>query len=613
MEPAALALIVLIPSFVYEPRGALAAIFLLVGAAAWGSAVLAKLDLEKCSPLERFLHSTGAGLGVLIFVLFLLGLAGLYYWPVFALLLGAPVVVWHRKLRVLGGDLWSIADAWSEDPRLGSSLVSVSVFFFGVFLVVAMMLMLAPTVAHDSLLMHLPAARHFASVRSLSPLPFQTYSYYPQDVEVLMTTAYILGGQAAVQFVHPIFLALALGAVASIGRRVGLNRAVCFLVMPTLLAVPFLLWTGAVAKNDLAMAAFQLLAIGCGLGARDDMQASRLRLGVFFLATSLAVKYTAFFGVPWIGLLFLYQLRDRPRKLREAGLWAVIVIVFALCWQARAYALTGNPLFPTRFSRLVGHIAPELGTGPRWYGPSHLEIPWFVHFTGRRAFQSPSENPLGFFLLLTLPAWLLLKRPRWNRSLIALCFVCGCYYLLWGAVYPFLRYGIVPLAIVFLLACERLESSFERANGRLRAGLAGLVVYNFLFCLLPVMIVSINGPQLLLFSGHIDKAEYLRRTLVTYGAMEYLQREAARGELILGARVYTPGYAPVAGAFNPVFFRDGHGMKVAAALAERRYGFLVTRDTKQGRRLAQDLPPGYQSTLEYEDGRCVVFRLETSE
>lgn len=95
-------------------------------------------------------------------------------------------------------------------------------------------------------------------------------------------------------------------------------------------------------------------------------------------------------------------------------MWGAIFVVFALSWQVRAYVLTGNPLFPTRFSRLGGHVAPELGTGDDWNGPNYLEIVAFVHFTGTKTFESPSENPVGFFLIFTIPAWVLLKRRRWN-------------------------------------------------------------------------------------------------------------------------------------------------------------------------------------------------------
>ena len=62
-------------------------------------------------------------------------------------------------------------------------------------------------------MMHLPAARHYAMTGGLEPLPGQPYSFYPQGAETVMAAAYSLGGQPAVQLVHPLFFALALGAV----------------------------------------------------------------------------------------------------------------------------------------------------------------------------------------------------------------------------------------------------------------------------------------------------------------------------------------------------------------------------------------------------------------
>ena len=137
-----------------------------------------------------------------------------------------------------------------------------------------------------------------------------------------------------------------------------------------------------------------------------------------------------------------------------------------------------------------------------------------------------------------------------------------------------------------------------------------MLAYNFLFCSLPAMIISLNGPQLLLFTGRIDKSEYLRRALAPYGAMEYLRRTAAPNDLILGANVMTAGYAPNPAAFHPMYLENQRAERAAqAALSTRTYSFLVARETNQGRRLAADLPRGYRSTLEYEDGRYLVFRL----
>ena len=345
LEPAALALVVLLPSFFYEPGGALAAGFLLAGAAAWGGAALALLDLEPGEELESVLLSVGAGLGVLIVLLFLIGVAGFYRWEVFAALLGAPVILRRRKLFALFGRLRAAAGGWPDDADAANALAGASVFFTAVFLLIAVALALAPSVAHDALLMHLPAVRVFAETGSLHPLPFQPYSLYPQGAETLMTVAYTLGGQPAAQFVHPLFFALALGAVFLGGRQLGFNRAACFLASAALLAVPFLLWDGSVIKNDLAVVAFQLLAVSCALGSRSSSSTSRLRLGVFFLASSLAIKYTSFFGLPWIALLLLWGLRGRPGKIREVGFWTLIFGVTAVLWQVRASRLHRQSVF----------------------------------------------------------------------------------------------------------------------------------------------------------------------------------------------------------------------------------------------------------------------------
>jgi len=605
--------VVLVPSVAYEPRGLLVATLLIAAAVALGGATLETFGVSDLRRGESVVYPLGAGLGSLIFILFALGLAGLYRWEVFAAVLVLPALVWRAGIRAWLASVQDTARAYVADKSLDSTHVGISVFFGYLFLAVATLLILAPAVAHDALLFHLPAARYFVAEQALVALPFQDYSYNPQGFEVLLAAAYSLGGQPAAQFVSPVFFGLAACALCLVGRQLGAGRSACVLMLGVLLGTPFLLWTGAAIKNDLAVASFQLIALSCALADWSERSRGRLRLGVFLLSCSVAIKYTAFFSAPWIGFLLLYQLRQHGRKIRELAIWVLLFAAGGPCWQARAYLLTGNPLYPAQFSRLVGHVAPELGTGPVWDGPNALEVPWFVHFNGHRAFESPTDNPMGFWLLVTAPLWLLVRRSAFSGRIAALWAVWLGSYLLWGAVYPFLRYAAPMVALVLLFACERFDCLYRAARPPLRGLLSVAQALNFLFCLCAAMIMSVNGPQLQYFARMISADEYLRQLVPAYPALEFLHETAAPNARVLAARVSAVGYAPNPGQFHVIFYRKSRPWErdeVPAALAARPYDYLIAPNVKDGRRLAEDATRGYESELAYEDPRFLVYRLK---
>ena len=127
------------------------------------------------------------------------------------------------------------------------------IVFAAVFLILALMVTLAPSVAYDSLRWHLPAARHYAAEHVLAPVPHMDYSVQPQAVEILMTLAHAAAGQPAAQMVNPTFFALTLLLAYAVARRCRIDPMAAVAGVVFAAAIPFLHWTGSIAKNDFAL------------------------------------------------------------------------------------------------------------------------------------------------------------------------------------------------------------------------------------------------------------------------------------------------------------------------------------------------------------------------
>ena len=608
LEPWLLTGLALAAPLVWKPLAAAMALALLGAATVAGRRLLEVFRLEVESPLERLTLSAGLGFGLLIPVLMALGPAtGFAVWAAGAVLLCGGAA------RRAGADALAVLRNWSASPQLDHPLAGAATALAFPFLALVLALALAPALAHDALMMHLPAALHYAAAGELSPLPHLSSSYYAQGGELLMAAAASVAGMAGAQLIQPLFFALALAAVTRVAARAGAPLSARYAGAVAAATLPFLAWTGGVAKNDMPMALFQALTLLCVLAAGGARQEAWLRLGVFFLAASFSVKATAMFGAVPLGLLLLWRLKGLERRGRELLLWAATFAVVAGVWPLRTYLLTGNPVYPAHLSWAVESLRPNAMRPAEWRSVPYWQIPWTIHFDGPTAFESPSANPMGFLLWLLAPLWLALRRARAGRGETLCLIFAWVYFFYWGSVWPVVRYALVPIALLVVLTVWRALAAWELFPKRWRPALLSLFCLNGVACLLSAMIFSVNAPQLALFSGRIGEEEYLRRTLITYPVLERLGEEAQPGDWTLGVGIMTAAYAPDPArfdcerTFDPQISRE----RVRELLASGMYRFLITPRRRAGRAILADLASELEAEQVYADTRFTLHRLKT--
>ncbi|MBI3697526.1 MAG: hypothetical protein HY238_22155 [Acidobacteria bacterium] len=510
----------------YAPLATLCSVW--IGFVAFSLGRLALGDLAE-STLEQLTLPLAAGLGVLSALLFVLGLARLYYrWLMLALLAAAALLFWRNARR-----LWELlrrADvsyaARAADPLWGLCLVFVLVCTLS-----SAMVALSPEIAFDPISFHFVLARDYAAGHRIVVIPHLPYSYFPQNVEMLYTLGFLLDGQATAKVLTYAFFPLAALAVALITRRWWPASPAGPLVAAALFwTTPFISWTGSVAKTDLALALNLLLALYGLVRWIETERFGWLATGVLFLGFSFSVKHVAILGaVPW-AVLAAWNLRRIRLSVRQLALLAVLFAGSGLYWHTRAWILIGNPLYPeaglsaVRSTTHSGH--PELSRLERL--GIYLSVPWRVHYRGWRHFESPSPSPAGVVLVAFLPLlfWGAGRQPRLARLLLLFTVA---YLLYWAAVILQMRFAIAVFGVVFAYLADRLCAAR-------RGWVLPLLGYCFLFSLGPLLIMEMNVPRLKLFARRIDREQYLRETLVSYRAIEALNRAARPG-----ARVYAVG------------------------------------------------------------------------
>src|SRR6185503_9027143 len=113
-ELAAIVAIPLVTALLREPRATAVIVILFAASYVAGRALCERCGWTTNAPVADLVFSTGAGFALLNTVLFLSGLARIWYWWFFGLVLVVPLTVFHVNLGRLAGTLKAIFRRWGE-------------------------------------------------------------------------------------------------------------------------------------------------------------------------------------------------------------------------------------------------------------------------------------------------------------------------------------------------------------------------------------------------------------------------------------------------------------------------------------------------------------------
>lgn len=582
----------------YAPIAVCVALAMLAASYVVGSRVMAAMRLPSEPALAALF-----GFGVYSCAFFLLGLARGYYTPVFALLIGAPLIVFWKDLRDLSSRGRALCAAWAGDSALRSPLVSAAVFSAVLLAIFAALELLTPAWNGDTIRFHLPLAMHYLQAHSLDAPRTITYGYFPQSFEVLMTAALALGGQTAAQAVNPLLFCITLSLLFAIARWCGATRASAVAGVVLGACVPFLHWSGSVAKNDMPLAGFLLGALLCFLRWRDDGLFRWIPLGAFLLAMSFGMKHVAIFGALPLLIFFAYAAWQQQRRWSALAAVLLIVVVFGAFWNLRGYLAVGlAPLLAAK-GLAEATVKPSMGLLDRLW--RDVTFPFRVHWDAKRRFESGSPTPLGIVLPLLAPLWLMrAANPTGKRREAVLWVFVLLYSVTWITSFGILRYGIAVVLILAVLGAARFA--------KLPVWVGTAVLCLAMLYSLPVIIVAEMAPaQVDLFLRHSDAPAFLRATLPPYAAVEFLNSRAGAGLGIASVGDWAVAYAPEPGAFDHVYnnTRVYEAKEVTELLRRGPFRFLILPNSKNRTQLEEAAAATYVLRGIYSDENFNVYEL----
>ena len=349
-------------------------------------------------------------------------------------------------------------------------------------------------IEYDALSFHLWLPQQWLERGAPVDIVHEYVSLYPLSWELLYGVAMTVSGAGAAKLLHFACLPL-LGGASWLLTRSLFPRANPGVAAALAVASPIMMWEAATAYIDLPLALFLTLSVHAL--TRFERSGSRrwLVLSAVMMGGALAMKHLALVALTAMAVVMMvHHLAThaawRP-ALRNAALFLFVALALPAPWYARAYAASGNPVFPDMYG-VFGARPPE-----RWST---------IADEGLRGFKSRFGRERSVKTLALLPWDMSVHGAQYGGTfgpafliLVPLAFVggpltrsarlvaagAGVYLALWATpLSSFQLRFVIPLVPVLAAFSAAGLAHLTRAAERLHPRAPGIVVLPFAIVLL---------------------------------------------------------------------------------------------------------------------------------
>ncbi len=491
---------------------------------------------------------------------------------------------------------------------------------------------LSPEFTYDALNYQLAVPRFHLESGAIVDLPYFWHSYYARLVNGLFLLAMGLGGPISAKllvFASGLVTAIAVSALACtlVSRRAGLWAAAMFY------STPIISLLSTVAYVDVTLAMFVATAWLAFLRWRRGQGIAWILASGALGGAAVGTKPNGGYALPvMIAVVILMTLRHKHFRegLREMACFSLAATIVALPWYLIPWRFTGNPVFPllngifkspywepvnmTLISERFG-VGDSLG--------SLLRLPFALTFNTRIFDEGLPSGGVGLALALLPPGLFYLVVVRKRGYLLAAAAIA--YVTLWGLSFQYARYYLPILPLVVALAISGvLEWSASGWPRKLNLAMLWLV-----FVTQGLMVPTVFGdtvtrnPVQLIFH-QLSEKEFLGRALMSYRAVEFVNRVTNPGDWVIGEGVDSARYylEPQLVSVNETkALRDliaaPTDEDLATILTQKGYRYLlVDRFVNAAEPRSRLLRPSFLerfATLEFRYNYHEVYRLHETE
>ncbi|MBI4667673.1 MAG: glycosyltransferase family 39 protein [Elusimicrobia bacterium] len=318
-----------------------------------GNILLRRLDQTDLTPLERLLFKIFLGFGLGLYVIWAIGLVGLFgHWTLIGLWIIAILSLRLHILEFLSG----LRSAWFDfkkrlsddsETRRHKTYLKILAAMGAVMLVEQLMAVHSPPIFRDDLSYQLYIPKAYLEMGKVQPTPFcQAQSFCPHMINMSYVPLMALGGELTAKianFIWGIILAL-LGVCLTL--RSGAPISAGLVAGIALYSTPILLQTSATALSDLPAACFTLGGLLAFTAYAQNRRGHYLWLSAAFGGFALN-KYTSWSYPVVTALMFLWLEKKSLRGfLRTCLIFGALPLVIMAPFCLYLWILKGNPFYP---------------------------------------------------------------------------------------------------------------------------------------------------------------------------------------------------------------------------------------------------------------------------
>jgi hypothetical protein len=527
-----------------------------------GAVVMPHFDAMLSGVFERALVRLALGLALLSWICLALAEVRAYRpLPLITVLVIGLVFGLSAAIRRMRGSLTAARDSLRRHVHgvdvlyLVCAVAAIAFAFAGA---------LAPETEYDALWYHLWLPHQWLQAGRPVDRVDEYVSLYPLHWELLYGAAMTMGGPIAAKLLHFACLPLTAGTAALLTRRISAGSSP-WLAAALTVCTPIVIWEATTAYIDLALAWYVALAAYSAFRFHASRDRRWLFLCAVFIGVAMSIKHLGLIALAVACVLVALAQWAAGRSVGHALMTGFAVIAIALLpalpWYARAFARSGNPVFPDLYG-VFGAKPAE-----RWSVDAERGLDAFkAHFGPERTLTSIATLPwdatvhaaryggtLGPLFLIFVPLAVAVPAPS-RRRVAMVAAACAMYAAVWASpVSSFQMRFLVPLVpLLAVLAAVGISGVQRAARSSGAVRLVSAVVGVFLVVNLPPFIrwhepdrsgwdgwlthvMRVTPAPVVL--GAESQAAYLGRMVRSYKAWRFID-----GHLPADARVLTfPG------------------------------------------------------------------------
>jgi hypothetical protein len=299
-------------------------------------------------------------------------LAGAALWSI--AWLGLGIAHLYRGWVALGALIVGLAlagIAWRRDQPVRSAPAPLSpaaltaCVLVGIVLALALVAALAPPTARDALFYHFALPKAYLTAGGAVLVPYNMATFYPQEVEMQVVWAMLLGRLADDRLAETaagatVFAFAPLLAFITYGwaRERGVDRAWASVAALMVVAIPTVYDIAGSGYVDLALTAYAALAVRAVGRWWSTLNREWIAPLALAIAGALSIKLTAGFIALALAVVVLVRVattQDRDgedgraprRRAAITGAGGLLLgVLLAAPWYVRTWMRTGSPVFP---------------------------------------------------------------------------------------------------------------------------------------------------------------------------------------------------------------------------------------------------------------------------